>query len=130
MACWSLTGDCVTFVPAAFAVHVVTLGLGSCKLVTGSVFLVPLLLRLSRFDYLFQSLWLHWVFVAVWACSTCGEWGLPSSWGLLASPVCRVRAPAHVGFSSRGAWAWWLLSLWDCPRPGIEPTSPYWQVNS
>ena len=30
----------------------------------------------NKFIYVFIYLWLHWVFVAVWAFSSCSKWGL------------------------------------------------------
>ena len=34
-----------------------------------------------------------------------------------------VPAPHCSGFSCRGPWAWLLPSMWNLPRPGIEPVS-------
>lgn len=46
------------------------------------------------------------------AFSSCGKWGLP--------PVALCRLLAVV-FSCCGAWAWMFHSIWDLPRPGLEP---------
>ena len=37
---------------------------------------------------------------------------------------CGTGALRHTGFSSFGSWAYLLCSMWDLPRPGIEPRSP------
>ena len=63
--------------------------------------------------------WLHWVFVT--ACRL----SLVMVWGLLIAVVYPV-----VEHGLWGMWAQWLwctglvaLSMWDLPRPGIEPMS-------
>ena len=40
---------------------------------------------------------------------------------------CRAQALGHSGFCSCGARASLPRSMWDLPRPGIEPLSPAWQ---
>ena len=37
---------------------------------------------------------------------------------------CGARALEHVGCSSHGRWAYWLLGMWDPPRSGIQQASP------
>ena len=91
-----------------------------------SIFLGLYFLK-NNFIYLFTfgcsgSLLLHGLF------SSCGQWGLLSS--------CRAQALGHMFFSnwgsralghrlsSCGTWAYLLCSMWDLPRPGIEPVSP------
>ena len=55
---------------------------------------------------LLAALGLH---CCVQAFSTCGEWGLPASYGARASHCsgfpCEPQALGHVGFSSCGTWA-------------------------
>ena len=78
--------------------------------------------------------WLCWVFVAVWAFSSCGELGLLSScggcsccraWALGRGGIsrCSSQAPEHK-LSSCGTWAELFLGMWNLPGSGIEPTSP------
>ena len=78
--------------------------------------------------------WLHRLF------SSCSKQGLPSSCGVRAShrggfSCCKTQALGHVravavaprlsnSLNSCGAWAWLLCSVWDLPRPRIEPVSP------
>ena len=64
-----------------------------------------------------------------WAFSSCGEQGLLSSCGALAS-YCggfswgRAWALGFEGFCSCGTRAYLCSSMWDLPGPGIEPVSP------
>ena len=66
--------------------------------------------------------------------SSCGERGLPSGCSARAShcggfsrcpaqALGRVRAVEHQSFSSRGAQAQLLRSMWNLPRPGAEPVT-------
>ena len=50
--------------------------------------------------------WLSWIFVAVQAFRGWGSWAL------------------EYRLSSCGVPAQLLVSMWDIPRPGIEPVSP------
>ena len=93
------------------------------------------------FIYLFIYFWLRWVFVAVRGLSLVAASGVYSSlqcagfslrWLLL----LRSTGSRRVGFSSCGsralerrlsscgAQAQLLHSMWDLPRPGLEPVSP------
>ena len=93
---------------------------------------------LFYFIFIFIYFWLRWVFV--WVFFSCIEWGLlfVAVRGLLiavASLVAEHRLQVH-GLSSCGSWALehrlsscgtWaqlLRSMWDLPRPGIQPASP------
>ena len=63
------------------------------------------------------------------AFSSCGEWGLLSSWGVWAShcgdfSCCRTGALGHSGFSSCGSQAQLVHSMGDLPGPGIKSMSP------
>ena len=66
----------------------------------------------------------------VQAFSSCGERGLlfrcivcgASHCGGFSR--CRAWTLEHTDFNSYGVWAWFLYSMWDLPRPGIEPMSP------
>ena len=78
----------------------------------------------------FLKFWPHWVFVG--ACglfSSCGAWAPLSSFYERVSHrrgfSCHG-APAlgRGGFSSWGARAYLLQSLWDLPGPGVRPGSP------
>ena len=42
---------------------------------------------------------------------------------IAASPVAEHRLQTHR-LSSCGSWAQLLRSMWDLPRPGLEPVSP------
>ena len=72
--------------------------------------------RTAASFYLFPYLWLCRASVAVWAFSSCGKWGLLSSWGVWASHCC--------GFSCYWTQALGGRGLWGVPRPGIKPGSP------
>ena len=54
-----------------------------------------------------------------------GSWSLQcrgfSLWRLL---CLRSTGSRHTSFSSCSSWAWLLISMWDLPKPGIEPVSP------
>lgn len=72
---------------------------------------------------------LCWAFAAMWAFSSCYEWGLLSSCSAPASPCggfsgCGTQAPGHVGSSSCGPQTQLPLGLGDLPRLGVEPVSP------
>ena len=95
--------------------------------------------------YWYIYFWLYWVFIAVWAFSSCREQRLFSSCALQAShcngsPWCWPQALGHAGFSNCGlsnyssqalehrlshcgTWAYLLHSMWDVPQPGIKPIS-------
>ena len=82
---------------------------------------------LILFMYLFVAvLGLH---CCARACSSCGEPGPPSSCGVWASHCsgfsrCGAQALGTWAYNSCGTQAYLLLSMWDLPRPGIEPMSP------
>ena len=61
------------------------------------------------------------------ALSSCGKWELLPSCGAEAShcsgACCRAWALECLGFRSCGTWAWLPCSMWDLPRPRIEPMS-------
>ena len=95
------------------------------------------------FIYLFYF-WLCWVFIAACTFSSCGEGGCSLVISRLLLAVASLVAEhgcSHAGFRSCGAWAQWfwllgsrvqvrgcgaqaqlLCSMWDLPRPGIDPT--------
>ena len=77
-------------------------------------------------SFRFFIYWLHWVLIAAWVFSSCGDLGLLS---------CGARA-SHCGafscwsswalerwLSICGAWASQLPGMWDLPGSGIEPVS-------
>ena len=88
-----------------------------------------LYLLIYLFIYLFilflAALGLH---CCTWAFSSCGEWGLlfVAVHGLLIALASLFGSTGsrHAGFSSCGTQAQLLRSMWDLPRPGIEPVSP------
>ena len=60
--------------------------------------------------------------------SSFGEWDLLCHCSVQASYCggffcCKAQALEN-GLSSCGTWALLLHSMWDCPRPGMEPMSP------
>ena len=75
---------------------------------------------------------LCWVFLAVWAFSSFSEQALHSSCGARASPCgissgskgVWVSVVAARRLSSCNSGAQLLCSMWNLPRPGIEPVSP------
>ena len=92
--------------------------------------------------YLFIYFWLHWVFTAAHGLSS-----LVAASGGYSSLQCagfslrwllllRSTGSRRTGFSSCGSralerrlsscgtWASLLCSMWDLPRPGLEPVSP------
>ena len=80
------------------------------------------------FFNLFIYFWLCWVFTAVRGLSPdavssgysslrCA--GFSRRWLLL----WRSMGSRRAGFSSCGAWAQLLRSMWNLPRPGLEPVS-------
>ena len=88
--------------------------------------------------YLFLAvLGLH---CCMWAFSSCGGWGIlfVAMHGLLIRWLLLLRSTGSrlVGFSSCGSWAlerrlsscgtraYLFRSMWDLPRPGLEPMSP------
>ena len=82
-----------------------------------------------HFVYLFIYFWLCWVFVAVHGLSLVAASGGHSSlrctgfsWRCLL--LLRSTGSRRAGFSSCGAQAQLLRSMWDLPGPGIKPVSP------
>ena len=89
---------------------------------------------------LFIHFWLRWAFVAVRRLSLrCGAWASHcSGFSCCGARALGVRASVVVAhrLSSCGSWALehrlsscgarvsLLLSMWDLPRPGLEPMSP------
>ena len=70
-------------------------------------------------------LWLLWVFIALRRlCLPVAGGGYSSLWS---SGSCVSWGLEHR-LNSCGTWAQLLLSMWNLPRPGIEPVSPDWQV--
>ena len=62
------------------------------------------------------------------ALSSCGKWGplfivVHGPLTIAASPVAEHRLQMRR-LSNCGSWAQLLHSMWDPPRPGLEPTSP------
>ena len=113
---------------------------------------VHLFLRISQFLFLYLSLlyfkflknfylfWLCWVLLMRGLFLQLQQVGL-STCSVRAShcnsfSCCRAQAVEYAGFGSCssqalehrlntcGSWADLLLSMWDLPRPGIEPVSP------
>ena len=93
------------------------------------------------FIYLFIYFGLRWVVVAARGLSlvaVSGGYSLLRCAGFSLQWLLSLRStgPRHMGFSSCGsralerrlsscgAWAQLLRSMWDLPRPGIEPMSP------
>ena len=91
--------------------------------------------------YLFIYFWLLWVFVAVRGLSlVAASGGYSSLWCMGFSLQWLLllwsTGSRHAGFSSCGSWALecrlsscgaqasLLHSMWDLPRPGLEPTYP------
>ena len=69
------------------------------------------------------------LYCCTWTISRFGEQGLLSSCSAWASHCsgfssCGARPLECAGFSSWGAWAYFFHSMWNLPRPGIEPVSP------
>ena len=78
------------------------------------------------------------------AFSSCGEWHLLSSYtqrSRCSGWSCWSAGSGHMGFSCSmqapeprlsnwHAWPLLLHNMWNLPRPGIEPTSPSWQMDS
>ena len=81
------------------------------------------------FIYLFIYFWLCWVFVSVQGLfSICGKWGplfiaVRGPLTIAASPVAEHRLQMRR-LSNCGSRAQLLCSMWDLPRPGLEPMSP------
>ena len=90
-----------------------------------------------------SKLWGLYLFLAVlslhcccWAISSCGKWGLLSSFEVRASPRggfspwgaqalgSWVSAVVEHRLRSCSSWAWLLCGMWGFPGPGIEPMSP------
>ena len=81
-------------------------------------------------DYLFIY-WLHWVLIAAWVFSSCGDLGLlscgaqASHCGAWASDCgafsCWSSWALERWLSICGAWAQQLPGMWDLPGSGIEP---------
>ena len=83
-------------------------------------------LQISIFIYF----WLHWVFTAARSLSlieASGAYSLAAVCGGLSLAPSLV---AENKLSSCNMWAESLHDMWDLPRPGIEPVSPRWQVDS
>ena len=71
---------------------------------------------------------LQWAFVAAWAFSKRGKWGLLCSCGVQGSHCnlffcSRGWALGHAAFNSCGVQTQLLHNMWDLPGPGIEPVS-------
>ena len=82
-----------------------------------------------KFIYLFIYFWLRWVFVAACRLSLVASSGGYSSMRWAGFPWQRLlllqsMSSRHAGFCSCGARAQLLCSMWDLPRPGLEPVSP------
>ena len=88
-------------------------------------FVFALIFQLSSFFY--YSFWLG-LHCCGWAFSSCGKQGLLSScnarWASHCSGLscCKAQAPGH-GLGRYGARAYLPHSMWDFPRPWIEPVS-------
>ena len=65
--------------------------------------------------WIFFFFWLRWVFVVA------RELSLVVVHGLLIAVASLV---VEHGLSSCGSRAWLLHSMWDLPRPGLEPVFP------
>ena len=81
------------------------------------------------FFSLFISFWLCWVFIAVGGFSlVAASGGYSSLWCVGFSLgwllLLWSKGSRCAGFSSCGAWAQLFHSMWDLPRPGLEPMSP------
>ena len=75
------------------------------------------------FVYIF--IWLCWVFTAAHRlCSSWGEWG--SSLVGVQGPVIAGACLVEHRLSNCGEWAQLPHSMWNLPRPGIQPVSPEW----
>ena len=79
--------------------------------------------------YLFVYFWLSWVFVAAHGLSlVVVSRGYPllrcAGFSLRWLFLLWSMDSRHVGFSSCGAWASLLCSMWGLPGPGLEPMSP------
>ena len=98
---------------------------------------------IQHFKVLFIYIWLHWVFVALHGLSlvvASGGYSPDAVHGLLivvGFHWCRAQTLEHAGFRSCSLWAlelrfgsWGIpaslpLSMWNLPRPRIEPTSTW-----
>ena len=99
------------------------------------VFFVCLFVFLNRLLFFFNFYLFIYLFMAVLglrfcarAFSSCSEWGplfivVRGPLIIAASPVAEHRLHTRR-LSSCGARAWLLRSMWDLPRPGLEPVSP------
>ena len=78
--------------------------------------------------YLFIYLWLCWVFVSVRGLSLVVASGGHSSSRCAGLSLSRPLVAEHrlqtCRLSNRGSRAQLLRSMWDPPRPGLEPVSP------
>ena len=78
--------------------------------------------HISPYNMLFFNIFIYLFLVVLglccctWAFSSCGEWGLLSSWS--------ARVSHCGGFSCCGAQAQLLCSMWNPSRPGIRLISP------
>ena len=94
-------------------------------------FCVLLFLHLFFFKlcvYLFIYLWLCWVFVSVWGLSLVVASGGHSSSQRVGLSLSRPLIAEHrlqtCRLSNCGSRAQSLSSMWDPPKPGLEPVSP------
>ena len=99
-----------------------------CFLIAKFFFLV--FLKSVLFNYfIFIYFWLCWVFVSVRGLfSSCGKRGplfiaVRGPLTIVASLVAEHRLQTRR-LSSCGSWTQPLCSMWDLPRPGLEPVSP------
>ena len=76
----------------------------------------------------FLYFWVCWVFVSVWRLSLVAASGDHSSSQCAGLSLSRPLVAEHRlqtrRLSSCGSWAHLLRSMWDPPRPGLEPMSP------
>ena len=91
---------------------------------------------LSFFKILFIYFWLCWVLVSVrglspvaasggHSSSRCGDHSSSRCVGLsLSRPLVAGHRLQTHRLSNCGSWAQLLRSMWDLPRPGLEPVSP------
>ena len=73
----------------------------------------------SPTTFLEMHLWLHWLFVSLVAAGGAAPQLRRSSFS-----GCWARALEPVSFSSGGAWVPGFHSMWNLPRPKIEPKFP------
>ena len=112
-----------------------------------SVLLFFFLIKIHGFLFL-PFIYLFLIALGLHCCkqafSSCGEWNLLSSCtqrSRCSGWSCWSVGSRHTGFScsmqaleprlsSCHAWPLLLHNMWNLPRPGIEPMSPAWQVDS